>query len=48
MKVKITYSEKETEALGYELGLLLKDEPKVVILFRWRLRVWKKQHSRKA
>lgn len=32
MKVKNTYSEKETEALGYELGLLLKDEPKVVIL----------------
>jgi tRNA threonylcarbamoyladenosine biosynthesis protein TsaE len=32
MKVKVTYSESETEALGYELGLLLKDEPKVVIL----------------
>lgn len=32
MKVKTTYSEIETEALGYELGLLLKDEPKVVIL----------------
>lgn len=32
MKVKTTYSASETEALGYELGLLLKDEPKVVIL----------------
>lgn len=32
MKVKTTYSATETEALGYELGLLLKDEPKVVIL----------------
>lgn len=32
MKVKTTYSESETEALGYELGLLLKDEMKVVIL----------------
>ncbi|MDY0075251.1 MAG: tRNA (adenosine(37)-N6)-threonylcarbamoyltransferase complex ATPase subunit type 1 TsaE [Acholeplasmataceae bacterium] len=32
MKVRKTYSESETEALGYELGLLLKDEPKVVIL----------------
>ncbi|MBU1142026.1 MAG: tRNA (adenosine(37)-N6)-threonylcarbamoyltransferase complex ATPase subunit type 1 TsaE [Firmicutes bacterium] len=32
MKIKKTYSELETEALGYELGLLLKNEPKVVIL----------------
>jgi len=32
MKVKKTYSASETEALGYELGLLLKDEEKVVIL----------------
>lgn len=32
MKTKKTYSASETEALGYELGLLLKDEPRVVIL----------------
>jgi tRNA threonylcarbamoyladenosine biosynthesis protein TsaE len=32
MKIKKTYSEHESEALGYELGLLLKNEPKVVIL----------------
>jgi tRNA threonylcarbamoyladenosine biosynthesis protein TsaE len=32
LKHKKTYSEYETEALGYELGLLLKDEPKIVIL----------------
>lgn len=32
MKVKKTYSASETEALGYELGLLLKDEEKVLIL----------------
>jgi tRNA threonylcarbamoyladenosine biosynthesis protein TsaE len=32
MKIKNTYSAEETESLGYELGLLLKDEPKVVIL----------------
>jgi len=32
MKIKKTYSEHETEALGYELGLLLKNEPKIVIL----------------
>ena len=32
MKIKKTYSEQETEALGIELGLLLKDEAKVVIL----------------
>ena len=32
MKIKKTYSEHETEALGYELGLLLRNEPKVVIL----------------
>lgn len=32
MKIKHTSSAEETEFLGYELGLLLKDEPKVVIL----------------
>lgn len=32
MKSKITHSEKETQLLGYELGLLLKHEPKIVIL----------------
>lgn len=32
MKNKITHSAKETEQLGYELGLLLKYEPKIVIL----------------
>ncbi|TNF09768.1 MAG: tRNA (adenosine(37)-N6)-threonylcarbamoyltransferase complex ATPase subunit type 1 TsaE [Bacillota bacterium] len=32
MKIKHTYSPEETEFLGYELGLLLKDEYKVVIL----------------
>lgn len=32
MKIKRTYSEVETESLGYELGLLLKDEPKILIL----------------
>ena len=32
MKQKLTYSASETEALGYELGLLLLDETKVVIL----------------
>jgi len=32
MKIKNTYSAENTEMLGYELGLLLKDEPKVVIL----------------
>lgn len=32
MKIKKTYSEVETESLGYELGLLLKDEPKILIL----------------
>jgi tRNA threonylcarbamoyladenosine biosynthesis protein TsaE len=32
LKLKKTYSAIETESLGYELGLLLKDEPKVVIL----------------
>ncbi|PKK90125.1 MAG: tRNA (adenosine(37)-N6)-threonylcarbamoyltransferase complex ATPase subunit type 1 TsaE [Tenericutes bacterium HGW-Tenericutes-6] len=32
MKQKVTHSALETESLGYELGLLLKDEPKVVIL----------------
>jgi tRNA threonylcarbamoyladenosine biosynthesis protein TsaE len=32
MKVKHTYSAQDTELLGYELGLLLKDEFKVVIL----------------
>ncbi|MBN2268415.1 MAG: tRNA (adenosine(37)-N6)-threonylcarbamoyltransferase complex ATPase subunit type 1 TsaE [Acholeplasmataceae bacterium] len=32
MKKKISNSAKETERLGYELGLLLKYEPKVVIL----------------
>jgi hypothetical protein len=28
MKIKHTSSAEETEFLGYELGLLLKDEPK--------------------
>lgn len=32
MKIKKTYSEVETESLGYELGLLLKEEPKILIL----------------
>jgi len=32
MKKKISNSAKETEQLGYELGLLLKYEPKVIIL----------------
>jgi tRNA threonylcarbamoyladenosine biosynthesis protein TsaE len=32
LKIKKTYSEVETESLGYELGLLLKDEPKILIL----------------
>ena len=32
MKIKQTFSAEETELLGYELGLLLKDEFKVVIL----------------
>ena len=32
MKIKKTSSEQETEFLGFELGLLLKDETKVVIL----------------
>lgn len=32
MKIKKSNSEKGTEALGYELGLLLKEEPKIVIL----------------
>lgn len=32
MKVKHTYSALETENLGYELGLLLKEEHKIVIL----------------
>jgi tRNA threonylcarbamoyladenosine biosynthesis protein TsaE len=32
MKIKHTYSPEETENLGYELGLLLKDESKIVIL----------------
>ncbi|MDR4968411.1 MAG: tRNA (adenosine(37)-N6)-threonylcarbamoyltransferase complex ATPase subunit type 1 TsaE [Acholeplasmataceae bacterium] len=32
MKIKNSNSEKGTEALGYELGLLLKNEPKIVIL----------------
>ncbi|MBE0701122.1 MAG: tRNA (adenosine(37)-N6)-threonylcarbamoyltransferase complex ATPase subunit type 1 TsaE [Acholeplasmataceae bacterium] len=32
MKTKQTHSAKETELLGYELGLLLKEERRVVIL----------------
>jgi tRNA threonylcarbamoyladenosine biosynthesis protein TsaE len=32
MKIKHTYSPDETENLGYELGLLLKDESRIVIL----------------
>lgn len=32
MKKKITTSAEETKNLGYEIGLLLKDEPHVVIL----------------
>jgi tRNA threonylcarbamoyladenosine biosynthesis protein TsaE len=32
MKIKYTYSPEETENLGYELGLLLKDESRIVIL----------------
>jgi tRNA threonylcarbamoyladenosine biosynthesis protein TsaE len=32
MKIKQTYSAIETEQVGYELGLLLKDEPRIVIL----------------
>jgi tRNA threonylcarbamoyladenosine biosynthesis protein TsaE len=32
MKIKHTYSPEETENLGYELGLLLKDESRIVIL----------------
>jgi len=32
LKTKKTYSEHETEALGYELGLLMKNEAKIVIL----------------
>ena len=32
MKVKKTFSAVETEQVGYELGLLLKDEPRIVIL----------------
>ncbi len=32
MKKKITYSAEETKNLGFEIGLLLKDEPHVVIL----------------
>lgn len=32
MKIKTTHSSEGTEALGYELGLLLKDEYHVVIL----------------
>jgi tRNA threonylcarbamoyladenosine biosynthesis protein TsaE len=32
MKTKITYSVEETRNLGLEIGLLLKDEPHVVIL----------------
>lgn len=32
MKVKKTYSAEETISLGYELGLLLKDEPKITIM----------------
>ncbi len=32
MKIKKTTSPIETESLGFELGLLLKNEPKVVIL----------------
>ncbi len=32
MKIRKSYSEQETEAIGFELGLLLKDEIRVVIL----------------
>ncbi len=32
MKVRKSYSEIETETIGFELGLLLKDEPRIVIL----------------
>jgi tRNA threonylcarbamoyladenosine biosynthesis protein TsaE len=32
MKIKHTCSPEETENLGFELGLLLRDEPKIVIL----------------
>lgn len=32
MKIRHTYSPEETELLGFELGLLLKDEPKIVIM----------------
>jgi tRNA threonylcarbamoyladenosine biosynthesis protein TsaE len=32
MKIKHTYSSVETELVGYELGLLLKDEARIVIL----------------
>jgi tRNA threonylcarbamoyladenosine biosynthesis protein TsaE len=32
MKIKNSFSTTETERIGYELGLLLKDEPRIVIL----------------
>jgi tRNA threonylcarbamoyladenosine biosynthesis protein TsaE len=32
MKIKNSFSATETERIGYELGLLLKDEPRIVIL----------------
>lgn len=32
MKIKHTYGAEETERVGYELGLLLKDESRIVIL----------------
>ncbi|MBU1141347.1 MAG: tRNA (adenosine(37)-N6)-threonylcarbamoyltransferase complex ATPase subunit type 1 TsaE [Firmicutes bacterium] len=32
MKIRKSYSEQETESIGFELGLLFKDEPKIVIL----------------
>lgn len=32
MKIRNSYSEQETESIGFELGLLLKDEERVVIL----------------
>lgn len=32
MKIRKSYSEQETEMIGFELGLLLKDEQRVVIL----------------
>ncbi len=32
MKIRKSYSEQETESIGFELGLILRDEPRVVIL----------------